>query len=168
MSRLLSCLVAFCLASIPTFAQQVVGGVASGAAPAGVPARDTRPTTGRSTIRGRVLASDGGQPMRRANVRLTAPERRGARSALTDADGRYELRDPPAGRYTINASKPAFVTWAYGQTRANAPGKPLTLSDGQTAENIDIHLPRGAVITGHIVDEFGEPVPNASVMAMRQ
>ncbi len=169
MSRLLSWLVALCLAPIPTFAQQIIGGVEGGVAQAGgPPARDARPTTGRSIIRGRVLASDGGQPMRRANIRITAAEVRGARTTLTDADGRYEFRDLPAGRYTINASKAAFVSWTYGQTRPNAPGKPLALLDGQTADNIDIHLPRGAVITGRIIDEFGEPAPNASVTPMRQ
>jgi hypothetical protein len=169
MSRLLSCLVALSFAPIPTFAQQITGAVQNGPVQGGVPpARDTRPTTGRSIIRGRVLASDGGQPIRRADIRVTAQEVRGTRLALTDADGRYEVRDLPAGRYTIAASKATFVASAYGQTRSNVPGKPLALLDGQTVENIDIHLARGAVIAGRVIDEFGEPVPNASVTPMRQ
>jgi hypothetical protein len=44
----------------------------------------------------------------------------------------------------------------------------VALLDGQTAENVDIHLPRGSVIAGRIIDEFGEPVPNASVTPLRQ
>jgi hypothetical protein len=169
MSRLMSCLVALCFAPIPVFAQQITGGVESGVVQSGVPpARDTRPTTGRSIIRGRVVTSDGGQPIRRADIRVTAQEVRGGRLTLTDADGRYEVRDLPAGRFTISASKAAFVTWAYGQTRPNVPGKAVALLDGQTAENIDVHLARGAVIAGRVIDEFGEPVPNASVTPMRQ
>jgi len=73
-----------------------------------------------------------------------------------------------AGRYTITVNKPAYVNWSYGQTRPGAPGKPIVLLDNQLAENVDIRLPRGGVITGRVVDEFGEPVANANVAAMRQ
>ena len=47
-------------------------------------------------------------------------------------------------------------------------GRPLALSDNQTADNVDVRLIHGAVITGRIVDEFGEPVPNAAVTALRR
>jgi hypothetical protein len=114
-----------------------------------------------------VVSSDNGQPLRRATVRIAAPVLKGARSALTDIDGRYEFRDLPAGRYSINVSRPAFVNWAYGQTQPNSPGKPLVLADNQTADHVDVRLPRGSVITGRITDEFGEPVPNAFVTPMR-
>src|SRR5258706_2885 len=157
------------------WAQAVGGGVVSGIVkgfvqglPNGQPPRDTRPATGRSTIRGRVLTADSGQPMRRAAVRITATELRVPRSGLTDADGRYEFRELPAGRYSVTVSKAAFVTWSFGQTQPSAPGKPLVLTDGQVADNVDVRLPRGAVITGRITDEFGEPVTNASVMLLRQ
>ena len=87
---------------------------------------------------------------------------------LTDADGRYEFRDLPAGAYSINATKIGFVGWAYGQTQVSRPGRPLTLADGQAADNIDISLPRGAVITGRVTDDFGDPVQNVRVMLLRQ
>ena len=54
--------------------------------------------TGTGRILGRVLASDSGAPIRRAQVRLTAPEI-GVKTALTDADGRFEFRELPAGRF---------------------------------------------------------------------
>jgi protocatechuate 3,4-dioxygenase beta subunit len=169
MSRLLPCLVAFCLAPSSTFSQDIGVSIGGGVVQTnGQPPRDARLATGHAAIRGRVLASDGGQPMRRATVRVSAPELRIARTAFTDADGRYDFRDLPAGRYSINASKPAFVSWSYGQTRPNNPGTTITLSDTQTAENIDIRLSRGAVITGRVIDEYGEPVPNASVTALRR
>ena len=169
MSRLLPCLVAFCLAPGSTFSQDIGVSIGGGVFQTnGQPPRDARLATGHAVIRGRVLASDGGQPLRRATVRISAPELRVARSALTDADGRYDFRDLPAGRYSINASKPTFVNWSYGQTLPNGPGKPIALSDNQTADNVDVRLLRGAVITGRIVDEFGEPVPNAAVTALRR
>jgi len=169
MSRLLICLVAFCLAPVSTFSQDIGVSIGGGVVQAnGQPPRDARLATGHSAIRGRVLASDGGQPLRRATVRINAAELRVARTAFTDADGRYDFRDLPAGRYSISASKPTFVNWSYGQTLPNGPGKPIALSDNQTADNVDIRLLRGAVITGRVLDEFGEPVPNAAVAALRR
>ena len=40
------------------------------------------------------------------------------------------------------------------------------MSDGQAVERINFSLPRGAAITGRILDEYGEPVAGASVQAM--
>ena len=169
MSRLLPWLVAFCVAPTSTFSQDIGVSIGGGVVQMnGQPPRDARLARGHAAIRGRVLASDGGQPLRRATVRLSAPELQVARTALTDADGRYDFRDLPAGRYSITASKPSFVSWSYGQTLPDGLGRPLALSDNQTADNVDVRLIHGAVITGRIVDEFGEPVPNAAVTALRR
>ncbi|HET9832827.1 MAG TPA: carboxypeptidase-like regulatory domain-containing protein, partial [Vicinamibacterales bacterium] len=45
--------------------------------------------------------------------------------------------------------------------------KPIELLAAQTIEKIDFALPRGAVIAGHVFDEFGEPSANVSVTALR-
>src|SRR4051794_36237109 len=168
MSRLLLCFVALCLSAPSTFSQDIGVSIGGGVVQTnGQLPRDARVPTGHAAIRGRVVANDGGQPMRRATVRISAPELRVARTALTDADGRYDFRDLPAAHYSISASKPGFVSWSYGQTQPDAPGKPIALLDKQTADNIDVRLLRGAVIPGRIVDEFGEPVTNAAVSALR-
>jgi protocatechuate 3,4-dioxygenase beta subunit len=169
MPRLLFCLIALSFLPSSVFSQDIGVSIGAGVVQAnGQPPRDSRLATGHAAIRGRVLASDGGQPMRRATVRVNAPELRVARTAVTDADGRYDFRDLPPGRYSINASKPAFVNWSYGQTLPNGSGKPIVLSDNQTADNVDIRLFRGGVITGRVIDEFGDPVPNAAVTPLRR
>jgi Carboxypeptidase regulatory-like domain len=164
----LSCLLVCALSVIPSVAHAQVGGVVGGVVTAGgQQPRDIVQPSGRSIIRGRVLTADGGQPVRRASVRVTSPQLRGGRAISTDADGRFEFRDLPVGRYTVAASKPAYVGWSYGQTQFSGPGKPVVLADNQAAD-IDIRLPRGGVIAGRVTDEFGDPVPNASVTALRQ
>lgn len=122
--------------------------------------------TGTGRIRGRVVSADTGAPVRRAQIRLSGNEV-GARGALSDAEGRYEFRDLPAGRFTLTAQKPGYMTVQYGQTRPFESGKAIELADAQVVEKAEIAMPRGSVIAGRIVDEFGEPVADAMVSAMR-
>jgi hypothetical protein len=132
------------------------------------PPRDVRDTpTGTSIIRGRVVAADTGAPIRRAQVRAMAGEIRESRMASTDAQGRFELRDLPAARWDLTASKAGFVTLRYGQRRPFESGRPLELGEGETMAKAEFALPRGAVVTGKIVDEFGDPVAGARVVVMR-
>ncbi|HEX7137066.1 MAG TPA: carboxypeptidase-like regulatory domain-containing protein, partial [Vicinamibacterales bacterium] len=121
-----------------------------GAAPLQTPAlpRDNAKPVATSTFRGRVVASDTGSPLRRAQVRASAPELRESRVTTTDGQGRYELKDLPAGRYTLTASKMAYVTLQFGQQRAFEPGKPIQIGAGEVLERIDFSLPRGAVLAG--------------------
>lgn len=118
-------------------------------------------------MRGQIVAADTGTQIRRAQVRISSPESREGRLAATDAQGRFEIRELPAGRYTMTASKGGFVTLQYGQRRPSESGTPIELSDGQTLDKLLIALPRGSVLGGRITDEFGEPVANATVIAMR-
>jgi protocatechuate 3,4-dioxygenase beta subunit len=118
-------------------------------------------------IRGVVLAADTGTPIRRAQVRASASGIRESRLATTDAQGRFEFKELAAGRYTINASKGGFVGLQYGQRRPSESGTPLEIGDGQVMDKLVIALPRGSVISGRVFDEFGDPVANAVVSAMR-
>src|SRR5688500_13978475 len=59
---------------------------------------DTAPR-GTAVIRGVVLAADTGTPIRRAQVRATAPGIRENRLATTDAQGRFEFKELAGGRY---------------------------------------------------------------------
>jgi protocatechuate 3,4-dioxygenase beta subunit len=176
MSRVIPGLVALCLFSpaVAAHAQTVVIQGPDGAVgwetiqaspPFPVPpSRDVPPAkTGTSRIRGRVVAADNGEALRRSNVRLTSPEIREGRATLTDDQGRYEFADLPAGRYSVSAGKNGYVTISFGQRRPNEPGRPLELADKQIAEKVDFILPRGGVIVGRVLDEYGEPVANAMV-----
>jgi len=163
---------AFLAAAAPARAQQQI--MIEATQPAGEPMmmppglggpRQLKTGTGR--ILGRVVSTDTGGPLRRAQVRLTAPEI-GVKVALTDAEGRYEFRELPAGRFTLNASKSGYVSVQYGQTRPFEQGRPIELADKQVLAKTDVAMPRGGVISGRIVDEFGDPLPDALVSAMRQ
>jgi hypothetical protein len=140
------------------------------APPQRMPARPLRPgetpPKGTGVLKGQVLAATGG-PVRRAQVRAMSMEGRGGGVTSTDAEGNYEIKELPAGRYSLMASKGGFVQGAYGQRRPGEPGTPIDLSDGQTADKVNFVLSRGGVISGKIVDDGGEPVSGTMVAAVR-
>jgi len=137
------------------------------------PARDTPaqtkdvppPPAGR--IMGRVVAADNGRPVKRARVFASAAELPGGRGMLTDDSGVFDLTELPAGRYTLTVSKSGFVALSYGQRRPLQAGTPLQLADGQQLKGIAFQLPRGSVISGHVLDEDGDAMPGVMVRVMR-
>jgi hypothetical protein len=170
MSRALTFLLAVGLSILTpgrSSAQVIQFQVPAGAPMQGAPARDTTQKKGTALIHGRVTAADSGQPLRKAQVRVFSPELRENRMTSTDADGKYELKELVAGRYQVTVSKGSFVSLSYGQSRPFEAGKPLQIADGQTVEKVDFALPRGAIITGRVVDEFGEAIADVRVTPMR-
>lgn len=148
------------------------GGRGQGPPPGGVPGqpRDARGNqtvaAGSAGVTGTVVVAGTGQPARRARVTLNATEGGGSRTAMTDDDGRYTFNDLAAGRYTVSVSKTGHVGITYGQTRPGRPGTPIQLTEGQKFE-ANLQLPRGSVITGTVVDEYGEPTAGTQVRVMR-
>ena len=173
MSRVCFWLVGLVLIPTLGFSQQVIFRADMPAGLQGVPPqmppRDpTLPAkTGSATIRGHVVAADSGQPLRKAQVRIVSGELRENRMVTTDADGKFEFKEVVPGRYNVSASKGSYVSLQYGQQRPFEPGKPLEILATQTIEKVDFALPRGAVITGRVLDEFGEPLPDAMVTVQR-
>jgi hypothetical protein len=72
-----------------------------------------------------------------------------------------------AGRFTLSASKPAYLAMAYGAKRPERQGTALTIADGQDLRDIVIRLPRGAVIKGTLRDQNGEPVAGVTINAIK-
>lgn len=189
MKRALVPLVAACslLLSLPSFAQApgsvgqgapapggAVPGLPPGASRPGAPPRDTATTalTGTAVVRGRVLAAEAPNGLRRAQISLSRvdaaqPGQQYRRVTTTDAEGRFQFGDLPAGRFSITADKAGYVALQYGQRRPYEAGTPVTLSDGETLDRVDFMLPRGSVVSVRVTDEFGEPVAGVQVQVQR-
>jgi protocatechuate 3,4-dioxygenase beta subunit len=139
--------------------------------PQRLPPRGARPgedpQKGTSVLRGYVTAADTGNPLRRALVRAFSQDGRSSGMATTDADGRFEIRDLMGGRYSLSVMKAGYVTMSYGQRRPEQQGTLLEILDGTTVDKLAFSLPRGGVITGTVLDEFGDPVAGAQVSALR-
>jgi hypothetical protein len=118
-----------------------------------------------ASIHGRVTTADSGAPIRRAEVR--AMNDGGiSRLVTTDGDGRFELRDLPAGKFRVTVSKSGFVPLSYGQRRPFEAPRVIDLAEGQRI-TMSMALPRGGAIAGRVYDEAGEPIAEVRVQALR-
>ena len=131
--------------------------------------RDTRPAAA-GTAAGRiagVVVTDEAQPrpLRRARVSLTGGGLEMPLTAITADNGAFTFDGLPAGRFTLTASKDAYVSMAYGARRPGRPGTGIELAAGQAAA-VTVRLPRGAVITGTVLDVDGRPAAGLSVSAL--
>lgn len=82
-------------------------------------------------------------------------------TATTDRDGRYQVSGLEPGRYRVSVMKAGFAMPLDGGV------PPFDLAAGEQ-RGVDVRLLRGVVIVGRVVDETGEPLANARVMAMQK
>jgi protocatechuate 3,4-dioxygenase beta subunit len=127
--------------------------------------------TGR--LSGRVTAEGANAPIAGARV-IVFPMMRPAMppsgpmaippQAMTDQDGRFVFNSVAPGEYRIDVQKTGFASSADPMTRPRT----YTVAAGQALDNISIVLQKGAVISGKVLDQQGEPVTDAHVMALRR
>jgi 5-hydroxyisourate hydrolase-like protein (transthyretin family) len=126
---------------------------------------------GTGAIHGRVVRADTGEPLRRVQVHIdewSAKNQSGPASTMTDAQGRYELTQLPAGTYHLKATRGGYVEVGFGQRRPFERGRPVEVAEGAVLENIDFAMSPGGVVTGRVVDEMGEGVAQVSVSLARR
>jgi hypothetical protein len=117
-------------------------------------------------LSGRVVSSGGG-PLAGALVAVgespdyemradgTQAESWTARTAVTDATGRYRLDGLPAGVQPVHV-------WAAGHARLETE---VELEPG-AAHVLELELPRGVTVAGVVRDEAGAPVAGATILAL--
>ena len=131
------------------------------------PARDAAAEKkGTGVIRGKITNTEG-RPLRRVQLRLSGETIPEGRTASTNGLGKFEIRELPAGRFNLTASRAGYLPMAFGQSRIGEPGRPIELTDTQILENSDIVLPHTALISGHILDEAEEPLAGANVLTLQ-
>ena len=127
--------------------------------------------TGR--ISGRVVAEGTNAPVAGARV-MIFPMMRGQMpptgpmpippQGMTDQDGRFAFNGVAPGEYRVDVQKSGFASSMDPMARP----KTYTVAAGQALDNISIVLQKGAVITGKVLDQKGEPVSDVRVMALRR
>ena len=110
-----------------------------------------------AVIRGRITWQDTGEPVAGTSVVTTGRMSMG-NHAMTDEDGRYELR-VPAGTSTLQ--------WSGPQTQEARGAEPdnveVTMAADEVREGVDFRLLRKRSIELTVLDPDGQPVPGATI-----
>jgi len=135
-----------------------------------LPPRDTpsAPRADSAAIKGRVVDGLTANPLARARVKLNGPGGL-QQTVLSDGSGTFAFTALPTGLYSLIAEKSTYLPARYpdsGQTLRSNAKLFFPLRDGQTL-NRTMSLFRGGVISGRVVDSYGEPVELANVQVIR-
>jgi protocatechuate 3,4-dioxygenase beta subunit len=122
-------------------------------------------------VTGRVTLEGSGKSVAGATVRAVGARGFdgpfGPAPGTSDAEGRYELADLPAGETTLHATGPGVVTKGGAGTRDGWSPNAVTLEAGKTA-TLDLVVVSGARATGTVTDAAGKPVVGAAVSAVAE
>ena len=101
-------------------------------------------------------------PLARVRVQAQSPNRSELFAAvLTDRKGRYLLPNLPAERFVLTASRVGYYTQnAGGDVRERIV---LDCSQPQDCDSVDFVMGRAGVVSGRVVDEFGDPLQDVRV-----
>jgi len=86
-------------------------------------------------------------------------------TAITNADGQYQITNLAAGAYRVSVYAPAYVI--EGESLSSEYGKTVSIAEGEQIETLNFSLVPGGVITGKVADEDGKPVIAQGVGAFR-
>jgi len=130
--------------------------------------RANQPAAGTGVIAGSVVGDDAERtPLRRVTLTLVRSGFGDSRVTSTDDKGRYLFSDLPAGTYTLNATKGAYIPTSYGSTRIGLPGSPIPMADAQAFSAEPIVMIRGAVLTGRLTTPALQGLKSVSVDAVQ-
>jgi hypothetical protein len=130
--------------------------------------RETRPAPATGSVSGRVMLGE--QPAVGVTVAVT-PKRMAISSntppiqTVTDSEGRFRLNSLAAGAYTVAALAPGFVV--PDEVISFSEGRSITVDEGESVDNVNIFIKRGAVISGSVTDENHAPVIETRVNLLR-
>ena len=121
-------------------------------------------------VSGRVVTAAEGSPLKSARVALIPQPRKSDAhiyTAMSDGDGRFLIKDVPAGRYQFLVIRAGFVEQHYQPGGAEGEAL-LSLKPGEKVTNVLFRMTAAAVVSGHITNEDGESMIAVRVVAMRR
>lgn len=122
----------------------------------------------RASLQGTVVKDPGGEPLKKAIVELIAEnqEEGGNYSATSGAEGQFKIEGVTPGRYRIFVERTGYMEVDAKHKRSQ--GSSLSLKAGQELKDLVLRLQPAAVILGRVLDEDGDPMPNAQVTASQR
>jgi len=121
------------------------------------------------SIQGRVVNAVTGEAVKKADIVLARRDSQQDQryTTTTSTSGLFAMQDVEPGRYSLSVSKRGYARLVYGAHGLVAQGAALSLDPGQHLADITLHMSPQAVITGRVIDEDGDPVPNIQLQLLR-
>jgi protocatechuate 3,4-dioxygenase beta subunit len=114
-------------------------------------------------IAGTVVSSTTGAPLSQARISIAdTRDRERVASMITTEDGHFEFSQLKPGKYSLRGAKHGFLSAAYDQHEQFSTA--IVTGPDFSTEHLVLRLTPMALITGHVLDEFGDPVRSAHVL----
>jgi hypothetical protein len=124
---------------------------------------------GTCSIAGVVVKLGTSEPLKKAHVYLQkVDDMKSGYATHTDPAGHFEIQKIDPGRYNLRVDHSGYVSQSYGENSSASRGAVLALSPGREIKDLLFRMVPGAVISGRITDEDGDPVSDVQVGAMRR
>jgi uncharacterized protein (DUF2141 family) len=113
-------------------------------------------------IAGTVVNAMTGAPLSQARISIAGVQDRSKPAFLiTTEDGHFEFSSLKPGKYSLAGAKRGFISAAYEQHEQFSTA--IVAGPEFSTENLVLRLTPMALITGHVMDEFGDPVREANL-----
>ena len=113
-------------------------------------------------IAGTVVNAITGAPLSQARISIAGVQDRSKPAfLLTAEDGHFEFSPLKPGKYSLSGAKRGFISAAYEQHEQFSTA--IVAGPEFSTENLVLRLTPMALITGHVMDEFGDPLREANV-----
>jgi hypothetical protein len=121
---------------------------------------------GHFRVAGTILSASEGHPLSRARVSLQDVKNPQVQVfMITKDDGHFEFANVRPGKYSLVGAKRGYITAAYDEHDQFSTA--IVTGAGVDTENLTLRLVPTAMLTGHVLDESGEPVRMATVTLWR-
>jgi protocatechuate 3,4-dioxygenase beta subunit len=118
-----------------------------------------------ASIQGVVVKDPGDQPLKKATVQVVGEDDgASAYTAVSDAEGRFEISSLQPGRYRIFVERTGFIE--VDKNGRRLPGAALSLQAGQSVKDFQLRMLPAAVVTGRVVDQDGDPMANVEISVL--
>ena len=121
-----------------------------------------------ASFEGTAVNATNGEPLIGVHISLIGFSLRGVRDsygAMSDAKGHFSVGNVPAGTYILLVERRGFIR-VETKKKGALPLPTLVFKPGERVADFKLALTPRAVISGRVVDDFGDPVPNADVKAV--
>jgi protocatechuate 3,4-dioxygenase beta subunit len=122
----------------------------------------------KASLEGSVVKEPGGEPLKKAIVELIAEnqEEGGNYTATSDQDGHFKIVGIQPGRYRMFVERPGYIE--VDKKRRRSQGVALSFDAGQELKDQTLRMLPAAILTGRVLDEDGDPMPDVEVRVLRR